>query len=48
MQTLIVLSALSYVTVNGVKGKFSADEYIDELLEKEALAEYKLDNLLGQ
>ena len=46
MQNLIVLSALSYVTLYGAKGKFVADEYIDTLLEKEALAEYKLNELL--
>ena len=46
MQNLIVLSALSYVTLYGSKGKFVADEYIAELLQKESLAEYKLNKLL--
>ena len=45
-QNLIVLSALSYVTLYGSKGKFVADEYIAELLQKESLAEYKLNKLL--
>ncbi len=46
MQLLIVLSALSAQVLLPQTGKFDSRKYISTLLEKEAEAEYKLDNLL--
>ncbi len=46
MQSLILLSALSILVMNPENKKFDADKYITYLLEKEAQAEYKLEELL--